>query len=131
MLVTLIIMMYQHHYQVCGIEYSFSTGTTASGSVCFETEFPTLKYSHDAPLVVNSLIYNDKKETTLFNGGNLYYKLGDNSYRITANGVISEIYDCTTRTYPYVLEQLDIQVQRLGFTIHCYVVVMALVVLAF
>jgi hypothetical protein len=22
--------------------------------------------------------------------------------RITANGVISEIYDCTTRTYPYV-----------------------------
>jgi hypothetical protein len=86
----------------------------------------TLKYSHDAPLVVNSLIYNDKKETTLFNGGNLYYKLGDNSYRITANGV-SEIYDCTTRTYPYVLEQLDIQVQRLGFTIHCYVVVMALV----
>jgi hypothetical protein len=54
----------------CGIEYSFSTGTTASGSACFETEFPTLKYSHDAPLVVNSLIYNDK--TTLFNGGNLY-----------------------------------------------------------
>jgi hypothetical protein len=23
----------------CGIEYSFSTGTTASGSACFETEF--------------------------------------------------------------------------------------------
>jgi hypothetical protein len=83
----------------CGI--FISTGTTASGSACFETEFPTLKYSHDAPLVVNSLIYNDKKETTLFNGGNLYYKLGDNSYRI-ANGVISEIYDCTTRTYPCV-----------------------------
>jgi hypothetical protein len=85
----------------------------------------TLKYSHDAPLVVNSLIYNDKKET-LFNGGNLYYKLGDNSYRITANGVISEIYDCTTRTYPYCVGTTR-YVQRLGFTIHCYVVVMALV----
>jgi hypothetical protein len=49
----------------CGIEYSFSTGTTASGSACFETEFPTLKYSHDAPLVVNSLIYNDKKRNNI------------------------------------------------------------------
>jgi hypothetical protein len=48
-----------------GIEYSFSTGTTASGSVCFETESPTLKYSHDAPLVVNSLIYNDKKRNNI------------------------------------------------------------------
>jgi hypothetical protein len=61
MLVTLIIMMYQHHYQV-RVVLSIQTGTTASGSACFETEFPTLKYSHDAPLVVNSLIYNDKKK---------------------------------------------------------------------
>jgi hypothetical protein len=90
----------------------------------------TLKYSHDAPLVVNSLIYNDKKETTLFNGGNLYYKLGDNSYR-TANGVISEIYDCTTRTYPYCVGTTRYTSPTTRFTIHCYVVVMALVVLAF
>jgi hypothetical protein len=61
MLVTLIIMISTPLPSACGIEYSFSTGTTASGSACFETEFPTLKYSHDAPLVVN-LIYNDKKK---------------------------------------------------------------------
>jgi hypothetical protein len=44
------------------------------------------------------IIYNDSSKTSVFNGGNLHYKIdGDLTIRITTGGVVNDVYDCTAQ----------------------------------
>ena len=74
-----------------------STGATTRDGGC-SLSVGTTKYwlgSEGNPTLAD-VIYNEQARTNKFNGGSLYYKIGDNlTIRISSEGVVIDVFDCT------------------------------------
>ena len=74
-----------------------STGANTRDGGC-SLSVGTTKYwlgSEGNPTLAD-VIYNEQARTNKFNGGSLYYKIGDNlTLRISSEGVVIDVFDCT------------------------------------
>ena len=83
--------------QITSFSFNFSTAKASVGLACGETTFPLLLYSPDSIIVLFSRLYTDSGLSTLFLGGNNWYKMGTKAYQISNIGeVIAISVDCST-----------------------------------
>ncbi len=76
--------------------YNFSVGTSNNLLACAETVGALTLYSNSPTFAFGSFVYTDPGLTTIFDGGNLYYKnlTLNNGIRIPISGQINLTFSC-------------------------------------
>ena len=81
-----------------GVVYSgnFSVATENNALACLETTAVMTLYSSSPTFAFGSFVYTDIGLTTIFNGGNLYYKniTANNGIRVPVSGQINNTFSC-------------------------------------